>query len=294
MTWTQLAVFSKVVEMGSFTRAAEVLHMSQSAVSHAIAGLETECGMPLLIRDRKQGIVVTDFGRRVLEPMRVILNRVAQIEQEAAAAQGLEAGTIRIGSFPSASARLLPQIVRVFEKQHPYITMVLFEGTDQEVTEWLQDRVIDVGFAAQSTPSPDTIPLTQDKMVVVLPKGHVLGEHDSVSIESLVDHPFIMSTGGCEPLIEEAFGPSQCRPSIKFAVRDMDTILNMVREGLGITIVPALSLPDTTPHILVKNLHPTIWRYLGLRCPFINEATPAVRSFVALAQSLFHGERALS
>ncbi len=98
-----VAVFSKVVEMGSFTRAAEVLHMSQSAVSHAVAGLEIEFGVPLLIRDRKHGIVVTDLGRRVLEPMRVILNRVAQIEQEAADAQGLEAGTTRIGSFPSAS-----------------------------------------------------------------------------------------------------------------------------------------------------------------------------------------------
>ena len=95
-----VAVFSKVVEMGSFTRAAEVLHMSQSAVSHAVAGLEIEFGVPLLIRDRKHGIVGTDFGRRVLEPMRVILNRVAQIEQEAAAAQGWKRGPLGSGAFP--------------------------------------------------------------------------------------------------------------------------------------------------------------------------------------------------
>lgn len=294
MTWTQLAVFSKVVEVGSFTGAAAILHMSQSAVSHAIAGLEAELGVALLIRDRRQGIVLSDFGRRVLEPMRAILNRVAQIEQEAAATQGLESGTIRIGSFPSLAARLLPKIVRVFEKQHPHITMVLFEGTDQEVAEWLNARVIDVGFAAQSVPGPDMLPLTQDKMVAVLPKDHVLKERDSISIEALVDYPFIMSTGGCEPLIREWFGHSQCLPSIKFSVRDMETILNMVGEGLGLTIVPELSLPDTTPRVLVKNLQPPMWRYLGLRCPFINEATPAVHAFVALAQSLFHGERNLS
>ena len=102
MTWTQLAVFSKVVEVGSFTRAGKALHMSQSAVRHAIAVLEAELGVPLLIRERKQGIVVSDFGQRILEPVRVILNRVAQIEQEAAAAaQGLEARTLRVGSFPS-------------------------------------------------------------------------------------------------------------------------------------------------------------------------------------------------
>lgn len=69
------------------------------------------------------------------------------------------------------SVRLLPKIVRVFEQQHPHITTVLFEGTDQEVAGWLQDRIINVGFTAQSTPCPDMIPLTKDEMVAVLPKA---------------------------------------------------------------------------------------------------------------------------
>lgn len=287
MTLTQLQVFSTVVEMSSFTKAAEILHMSQSAVSHTVAALEAEFGVPLLIRDRQQGILVSDFGRRMLEPVRVILNRAAQVKQEANAAQGIESGTVRVGSFPSAAARLLPKIVSVFEKQHPRINIVLFEGTDHEVTEWLQNRVIDVGFAAESAPGPNMLPLTKDKMVAVLPKDHALGESKTVAIQALADHPFIMSSGGCEPLIRELFGRSQCIPSIKFTVRDMNTIFNMVREGLGITIVPELSLPDTTPYVLVRDLHPPIWRHVGLRVPFIRDASPAVQSFVALAQSLF-------
>ncbi len=121
MTFTQLEIFSKVVEMGNFTKAAEALNMTQSAVSHAIAGLETELGVVLLIRDRKLGIIVSNFGGRVLEPIRGILNRVAYIEQEAAAEKGIESGTIRVGSFPSAAARLLPKIIGTFEKLHPNI-----------------------------------------------------------------------------------------------------------------------------------------------------------------------------
>ncbi len=171
----------------------------------------------------------------------------------------------------------------LFEQPH----IVIFEGTDQEVAEWLHSRVIDVGFVAQSATGNDMIPLTNDKMVAVLPKGHVLGESQILSVSALTDHPFIMSTGGCEPLIMELFSLSQCSPSIKFEVRDMGTILNMVQEGLGITIVPEMALPDRTPNVIVKNLQPSIRRYLGLHCPFINEATPAVLSFIAVGQSLF-------
>ena len=205
MTFTQLEIFSKVVEMGSFTKAAEVLNMTQSAVSHAISGLEAELGVTLLIRDRKQGIVISDFGRRVLEPIRGILNRIAYIEQEAAAEKGLESGTIRVGSFPSAAARLLPKIMSAFEKLHPNINIVIFEGTDQEIIEWLQTRVIDVGFVAQTALGDEMIPLTTDKMVAVLPKGHVLGVSQTLSISALANNPFIMSAGGCEPIILELF-----------------------------------------------------------------------------------------
>lgn len=290
MTISQLGVFVKVVDMGSFTKAAEALNMTQSAVSHAIAGLEAELGVVLLIRNRRQGIILSDFGRRVLEPIRGILNGVAHIEQEAAAEKGLESGTIRVGSFPSAAARLLPKIMGTFEKLHPNIDIVLFEGTDQEVAEWLHSRVIDVGFVAQSAPGNDMIPLTKDKMVAVLPKDHVLGGSQILSVSALVDHPFIMSSGGCEPLIMELFSRSQCSPSVKFEVRDTATILNMVQEGLGITIVPEMALPDRTPNVIVKDLQPSMCRYLGLRCPFINEATPAVLSFIAVGQSLFQDE----
>ena len=290
MTLVQLQIFSQVAEQGSFTKAAQTLNISQSAVSHAIAELEAELGGMLLIRDKRQPVLISDFGKRVLEPVRIILNGIAHIDQEAAAIKGLETGTIRVGSFPSAAARLFPKIMSVFEQLHPHIHIVLFEGTDEEVAEWLRTRVVDVGFVAHSSPENGMIHLTQDKMVAVLPKSHELKEKPRISLSDLESHPFIMSTGGCKPLIQDFFQQSQCTPCIKFEVRDIGTILNMVREGLGITIIPELSLPDTPSGVLVKDLQPSMWRYLNLSCPFINEATPAIQSFIAVAQSLFHGE----
>lgn len=286
MTITQLKVLSTVVDLGSFTKAAEALHMTQSAVSHAIASLEADLGVVLLIRDRHRGLALSDFGRRVLEPARRILNGVSHIEQEALSVRGLESGTLRLGSFPSAAVRMLPRIMSAFGRLHPNIEIVLFEGSDQEVLDWLDSRAIDVGVVAQSAVGPGMTLLAKDRMVAVLPPDHAQRYGPVVTVATLAGQPFIMSSGGCEPLIQELFAHAGCAPAVRFAVRDTETILNMVREGLGITMMPEMALPDRLPDVVVKALEPDAWRYLGLRSSS-DEATPSARAFVALAQSLF-------
>lgn len=290
MTFTQLQVFAKVVDTRSFTKTGELLNMTQSAVSHAVASLEAELGVQMLIRDRKDGIMVSEFGNRVLEPVRDILGRMAQIEQEASAAKGLETGIIRIGSFPSAAARLLPKMIAAFKSLHPKIEVVFFEGTDREVLDWLDARIIDVGFVAQKGWDSQTIPLTRDQMVVVMPQGHPLRDAPTIAVPALMDSPFIMSHGGCEPLIREIFSRNSLVPNIRFEVADTTTILNMVKEGLGITVVPQLSLPDFPLGIEIRELNPPFWRHVGLRYLFEKETPRIVKAFVDTAQLLFRSE----
>ncbi len=280
MTFSQLQAFVTVVETRSFTKSGERLTMTQSAVSHAVAVLESELGVQLIVRDRKHGVMPSGFGQRVLEPAPDILGRVAQIEQEAAAEQGLEAGVVRIGSFPSAAARLLPKMIAAWESLHPKITLVLFEGSDHEVLEWLQSRVIDAAFVAQAEGDSHMIPLTRDKMVAVMPQGHALGKGSAVSVPRLADSPFIMSRGGCEPLIREIFHRAGVGPRIRFEVQDMATILNMVKEGVGITVVPELALPDVLTGIEIRDLNPPFWRQVGLRSLFESDMPRAVRMFL--------------
>lgn len=88
MTITQLQVLIKTVELGSFTKAARVLNMTQPAVSHAISSIESELGVTILIRDKRQGLLVTDVGNRILVHIREILNGVEKIEQEVAMEKG--------------------------------------------------------------------------------------------------------------------------------------------------------------------------------------------------------------
>lgn len=121
MSIVRLEIFSKVIELGSFTKAAKRLNMTQSAVSHAISSLETEWGVSLLIRDRRKGISLTEIGKNTLPHIREVLNRMESINQEIALAKSIETGTIRIGTFASASSCLLPKLLVKFQKKHPNI-----------------------------------------------------------------------------------------------------------------------------------------------------------------------------
>ena len=110
------ASINKTVELGSFTKAARVLNMTRPAVSHAISSIESELGVTILIRDKRKGLLVTDVGNRILVHIREILNGVEKIEQEVAMEKGHEVGTIRIGSFPSASAHFLPKMINLLRR----------------------------------------------------------------------------------------------------------------------------------------------------------------------------------
>lgn len=166
MTITQLQVLIKTVELGSFTKAAGMLNMTQPAVSHAISSIESELGVTILIRDKRKGLIVTEVGNRILVHIREILNGVEKIEQEVAMEKGHEVGTIRIGSFPSASAYFLPKMINIFHEKYPNLELVLCEGTLKEVEDWLLSRVIDIGIVILPNKDMEIVPLTKGKWLL--------------------------------------------------------------------------------------------------------------------------------
>ncbi|MED4164719.1 LysR family transcriptional regulator [Halalkalibacterium halodurans] len=288
MTIVRFEVLTKVVEVGSFTKAADKLNMTQSAVSHAISSLESEWGVTLLIRDRRKGISLTDIGQKTLPHIRGILNRMEKINQEVALSTNLETGTIRIGTFASASSCLLPKLLVTFEKKHPNIEFIFYEGTYEEISEWLQSGIIDIGFVVkgQSNPEFDVFPLIKDQMVVAFHPEHSFAQQTTVEIKALKDEPFIMPTGMYQSHIRELFKEGAIQPSVRFEVHDCATIANMVQEGLGVTIGPELFL-STQSNIEIRALSVTSAREIALACSSLSEASPAVKTFLAIAQDVF-------
>ncbi|WP_096186406.1 LysR family transcriptional regulator [Evansella halocellulosilytica] len=289
MSIVRFEIITKVVELGSFTKAAEKLNMTQSAVSHAISSLESEWGVTLLIRDRKKGITLTEVGQRTILHMREILNRIEKINQEVALASNLETGTIRIGTFASASSCLLPKILSKFQKKHPKIEFKFYEGTYEEITEWLNTGIIDIGFVVQgmSYPDLDFVPLIKDNMVVAFHPEHQFLHRETINMRDLEAEPFIMPTGMYQSHVEDLFEEAQMKPTVRFEVHDCNTIANMVQEGLGITIGPELFL-KTQQNIKIGKLNLTHSRNVSLACPSISEASPAVKEFLTVAKDVFN------
>ncbi|MGX6443888.1 LysR family transcriptional regulator [Neobacillus sp. K501] len=283
MTLFQYEVFVKVVDTGKFTRAGEILGLTQSGVSHNISALESELGITLLHRGRT-GVSLTDAGQRIIGHMRNILLESEQIKQKAASIQGLEIGKIKIGSFPSASAKLLPGIISYFKDRYQGMELELHEGSYPEITEWVENGVIDIGFVSLPIKGVETIPLLKDKLVVLLPDGHPLQANTSINIEQLSQEPFIMPKAGCELLIKERFHSFGVNPAIQFEVEDNQTIISMVQEGLGLTVVPQLTLPNWLTHVSIAELVPETYRQIGLAVKTIKNSTPAVKEFILATQ----------
>lgn len=283
MTLFQLQVFLAVVENGSFTKAGELLNISQSGVSHTISGLETELGVSLLTRNRK-GISLTESGEQILPHIREIINQTEQIKQLAAAAKGLQIGTLRIGSFPSVSAKLLPTIIQSFRQRYPGIELVLFEGTYEEISGWIMAGAVDIGFLTCPCEGLETVSLVTDELVALLPAGHPLTNQPQLTLEQLASEPFIMPKAGCEQLLKAAFHAAKITPDIQFEVADNATILSMVQSGIGISIVPRLILPDESTRLGIVPLANPLHREIGLAFRSLDSAAPATLAFIRAAQ----------
>ncbi|MFB6722642.1 LysR family transcriptional regulator [Kribbella sp. NPDC056345] len=285
MNLAQLRAFVGVVDEGSFTLAAAVLGLTQSGASHAVASLERELGLPLIHRSRT-GVVVTAHGERILRHAREALHRVDRIAEDAAAATGRYAGRLRLAGVPSA-CQLLPPLVAEFGRRYPDVEVVLLEGTDDEVDGWLDDEIADLAVRSR-TDFADGTPLAEDRMVAVLDRGHALAGQESITLADLDDDPFVLSDGGCEPLIRELYKAAGLTLRHKLRVRDMATLLALVREQVGITVIPELSFTDRQGLVAIP-ITPASRRCLTLVTKHAPRIGPA-RAFLDLADHTWRGQ----
>ncbi|KGR86205.1 LysR family transcriptional regulator [Lysinibacillus odysseyi] len=281
MNLFQIEVFIKVVDEGNFTRAGEQLGMTQSGISHNISSLESELGIVLLNRGRN-GISLTDSGERIIRNMRNIISEAESIKQETASILGIEKGRIRVGSFSSFSSKMLPRIMSAFRKEFKGIEVEFYEGSYQQITRWVEEGKVDVGFTSlnNSTANLEYISLVNDKFVIILPNNHHLKEFEQINVKDIQGEDFIMPRSGCEISIKTFLKEHDVSPNVQFSVADNQTIIAMVREGLGITIIPELALPDDLQGATVKPLLPEPSREIIVVTRPKKTLPPVVREFI--------------
>ncbi|HEX4252641.1 MAG TPA: LysR family transcriptional regulator [Pseudonocardia sp.] len=278
MTLLQLRVLLAVADQGGFTVAAEQVGMSQPAVSRAIASLESELGTALLRRQR-DGVRLTEAGHRAVAHAREALRHVDLLRVDVAALAGQVTGTLALASLPSATGTLVAARLRTFTDRYPQVRVRLFEGSDQEVRDWLEQGVADLGVVTLPAPGLRTVPLGSHEMLAVLPAEHPLAARPVIGVDELADQPFILSTGGCAPVILTAARAAGVRLDVAYEAREMSAVLEMVAAGLGVSVLPNLGLPAELDSVVTRPLEPPTCRSLAVALGAKAEDSPAAMAF---------------
>ncbi len=286
MNLSQLELLVALVETSSFSEAADKVGLTQSAVSHSLAKLEQELGVMLVARDRR-GVSLTGAGQAVLTHSREALAALEAIRQAAAAARGVPIGKMRLGAAYPLAAPLLAGVLDDFQRQYPKIELVLFEGTGQEVEEWIAGSVVDVGIVRHPTPGIESRLLVQDEVCVVFPSGHRFRHSAHIDAAGLVGEPLVVPRSGSRLVIEalREIGQGDAQLWFKYTVSDPRTIYLMVRDGLGVTLMPRTTLPDDLDGLLALPLFPAMPFRLGLGVRSWEAASPAVKLFTQTAEA---------
>lgn len=234
---SRYGIFCRVVEQGSFTRAAEELGYSQSAVSQNVRALEQETGVTLLSR-RKDGVQLTQDGQEFYPYIQSIFQAEQALERKRQETMGLQNSLIRIGTFTSVSRNLLPPMMKRFKEKYPDVRFVLRQGEYTSIPQWIRQGEIDFGFVNQdAVEGMETRLLYEDHMLAVLPQGHRLEEKPSLTLRDISTEPLILLDEGEHSVLLDAFHSAGLTPNLAYEVYDDYSILSMVRQGLGISVL---------------------------------------------------------
>lgn len=254
----------KVIETGSFSKAAEAMGYSQSAISQMIASLEEEMSIMLVNRFRT-GTKLTLEGEALYPQIEKLIYQYDSVQEKLKEIKGLETGTIRMGTLASISAHWLPNLLKEFQEQYPGVEFVIHQGDYTSIYEWIKTGAVDFGFVnPKAVTGIETIVLKDGPMLAVLPENHPLSKKDVIPLDLLAKEPFILLEEGhyYEPL--EAFKSIGVSPNIKYTIHDDYAIMTMVEAGLGVSILAELVLHRTNYKIRLCNTKPQISRTIAI------------------------------
>lgn len=259
----RLNILREVVQRGSFSAAAEALDYTQSAVSQAIARLEAETGVALLVRDRR-GVRATAAGSTLLGHADTILAQVQAAEDDLAAVLGIRGGRLRIASFPSAGSTLIPQAVAAFRALHPDVELSLGEGEPEDITPRLKAGEFDLALLfefpgeAQMFKGLACTPLIHDPLWMALPVEHQLARKHDLALIDLREQDWVQTSAhsACARHVVSVCREAGFEPRVSFESDDYDTVQGLVAAGVGVALIPRLALSHRQPGLVVRRLTP--------------------------------------
>jgi DNA-binding transcriptional LysR family regulator len=260
---TRLRVLKEVAYRGSFSAAAQALSYTQSAISQQVAALEAEAGMALLER-HPRGVSLTAAGQTLVAHAEGILARLDAADAALSAIAGLRGGRLRMASFPTAGATLMPLAIATFRSSYPDVELTLAEGEPEEIVPRLRAGELDLAllfeFAGETLLQPDMerLELIEDPMYLALPREHPLAGRRRLRLEDLRDQSWVQTSlaSPCARHVVRSCHAAGFEPIVSFESDDYQTVQGLVAAGVGVALIPELALSVVREDIVIRSLSP--------------------------------------
>jgi DNA-binding transcriptional LysR family regulator len=237
----QLEMFRAVAEEGSFTRAGERLHVSQSAVSRQIKLLEDELGGVLLHR-RGRRVSLTHAGELLLTTANRLFRDMQDVTFQISETQKLHRGTLRLGGGMTVCIYVLPKLLKKYRSLYKQVDLRVTSGTSEGILRMLRNNEVDLGLLTLPIVEKDlcVVPALKEEMVVVTAPGHPLTRRRTVRARELAKYPLILFEQGSNTrkVLDEFFLAAEIPTDIAMETENVEIIKAMVANGIGITIIP--------------------------------------------------------
>lgn len=261
----KLEILMTAADLGSFTKASEVVGYTQSGLTHMMDALEKEVGFPLLQRNHS-GIQLTEQGAQLMPAIREFLQANANLENQIRLIAEQKNEIIRIAAYSSIAMHWMPEILYRFRRLCPEVNVDLrMVDHALEPFELLESGQTDVIFAGRQNYSCcDWTPLYNERMYAILPKDYPLMGREAFPLEEFSGQEFLMPYGRFDIDVNAALDPVGVKLNAKISRVDDETVIRMVGRGLGVSMMTELMIRGRTDDVLCVPVNPPAIRELGM------------------------------
>ena len=249
MDLRQLEIVQAIAETGSFTGAGARLHVSHSAISRQILLLEDEYHERLFVRLGRR-VQITAAGEALLQLANRVFTDIRDTSASITDRQKVLSGPLRMVGGMTVCLYVFPQLIKEFRAQHPLVDIKIAVGGTWRLQRRVKSRQADLALLTLPVEDPGltSVPVLREELMLVMPADHPLAEKTPVPVEALVGQPFIMFEAGSNTrrTVDEFFTREQIRPRVVAETENVEIIKSMVASGLGVSLVPILTVERET------------------------------------------------
>ncbi|MCM3790505.1 LysR family transcriptional regulator [Domibacillus indicus] len=290
MEWQQIEYFRVVARLQHITNAAEVLSLSQPALSRSMAKLEEELGVPLFERQGRT-IKLNQYGQLFLERADRIMKEFQEVKQEIQDLLDPDFGEISLGFMPTLGTYLIPSLVRSFQAEYPNVKFRFKQNGNDSLLKQLEAGEIDFCLVS-STPDTKQIHWTElwkEELFLIVPADHRLAHYESVTLREIADETFVLleKGNGIRGITDRLFQEAGISPEITFEGEEVHTIVAFVTAGLGVTLIPDFKGIDWSRVSRIRIRSSKSYRVIGLARVEGRYISPAAKRFYQFIKDYF-------